>query len=503
MGKVTQYGYERKTLTSILTSMKERLRSKLGNDWTVETGSVEDQFISVFAEELDQAEQGVEGVVAAQTIEGAEGIFLDDVLSQRGVFRKGRTAGGGSVVLFSDYRTVAINSTISAAPINIQALNNITYKFENDVTVETFMSCYKLPSTHLVVGTTYTFQCYNTNSTTIREFTWQVLSESDKDVMLKALTVFFNDNVSNQTYSTYYDGNVRTLFCGFDPNTNLPSPFDDSTLYVRPTPYCGLIGTKVMIKATVVGFNPLSANGLTNLSPAYTGYNSIVNYIDLNSGSEVQTDVEYLYSASSIENDSIAGTPNSLKGGLLNIEGVVDAEVYENPTQNYIYDVSNNKVCDPYKYHVVVLGGKDEDVAQVIFDKGYGNTQRNGNVVVNARNYKDQSVAIRFSRAGYFNIAVDIKYKTKDNTPLNETEKAVISKLLSETVASFSIGDVVSVNMLQAITYQAASFSRLKQVVLSVKDLTAMAADFTTQDLIADFDEKPSLEASNITFGRI
>lgn len=503
MGKVTQYGYERKTLTSILTSMKERLRSKLGNDWTVETGSIEDQFISVFAEELDQSEQGVEGVVAAQTIEGAEGIFLDDVLSQRGVFRKGRTAGGGSVILFSDYRTVAINSTISAAPINITALNNITYKLENDVTVETFMSCYKLPATHLVVGTEYTFQCYNTNSISTSTFTWQVLSDSDRDKMLQSLSVFFNDNISNQPYQTYYDGNQRTLFCGFDPNGGLPLPFEDGSLYVRPIPYCGLIGTKVMIKATVVGFNPLSANGLVNLTPAYTGYNSIVNYTDLNSGTEVQTDVEYLYSASSIENDSVAGTPNSLKGGLLSIEGVIDAEVYENPTQNYIYDVSNNKVCDPYKYHIVVLGGKDDEIAQVIYDKGYGNTQQNGNVVVNARNYKDQSVAVRFSRCGYFNIAVDIKYKSKDNTPLNDTEKAMISKLLSETVASFAIGDIVSVNMLQAITYQAASFSRLKQVVLSIKDLTAVGSSFTTQDLIADFDEKPSLNATNITFGRI
>lgn len=502
MGKVTSYGYERKTLSSILTSMKERLRSKLGNDWNVETGSIEDQFISVFAEELDQAEQGVEGVVAAQTIEGAEGVFLDDVLSQRGVFRKGKTAGGGAAIIFTK-ASFGMNRTLSKDSYSVTALNNVVYNFESDVTIENYMSCFKLQASQLQVGFNYTFQVYNTNSTKTTQFTWEVISDSDRDNMLRALVVFFNDNITDQPYPTYYRATNRTLYCGFDPNTNLPSPFPDSTLYVSATPYTGSVGTKVYLKANVVGYKPLSANGLVNVIPSYSGYDSIVNYTDLNSGTEVQTDVEYLYSASSIENDSIAGTPNALKGALLAIEGVVDAEVFENPSANYIYDVSNNKVCDPYKYHIVVLGGEDQDIAQVIYDKAYGNTQQNGNTVVNARNYKDQSVAVRFTRAGRFNIAVDIKYKTKDNTPLNDTEKTVISNKLSEIVDTFSIGDVVSVNMLEAITYQAASFSRLKQVVLTIKDLTASGSSFTNQDLTADFYEKPNLDASNVTFGRI
>lgn len=502
MGKVTSYGYERKTLSDILTSMKSNLRSKLGNDWNVETGSIEDQFISVFAEELDQAEQGVEGVVAAQTIEGAEGVFLDDVLSQRGVFRKGKTAGGGASILFTKAAN-GLNITLNKDLYTVSALNNVQYKFESDVNIEQFMSCYKLPASTLQIGTEYRFQCYNTNNSKSTQFVWQVISDSDKDNMLQALVVFFNDNIADQPSPTYYHVGTRTLYCGFNQNTNLPNPFPEGTLFVSSIPYTGIIGTKVYLKAQTLGYRPLSTSGLVNVSPVYTGYDSIVNYTDLNSGTEVQTDVEYLYSASSIENDSIAGTPNSLKGALLEIEGVIDAEVFENPTSNYIYDVSNNKVCDPFKYHIVVLGGEDLDIAQAIYDKAYGNTQQNGNTVVNARNYKDQSVAVRFTRAGRFNIAVDIKYKTKDGTPLNDTEKTTIAKKLQEVVDSFAIGDVVSVNMLEAITYQAASFSRLKQVVLTIKDMTASGSSFTSQDLTADFYEKPRLEVSNVTFGRI
>ncbi|MQP53876.1 phage baseplate protein, partial [Flavobacterium sp. LMO9] len=51
MAGLTEYGFTRKTLQEILTSMKQNLRSKLGEDWNIETGSPEDQFLSVFAEE--------------------------------------------------------------------------------------------------------------------------------------------------------------------------------------------------------------------------------------------------------------------------------------------------------------------------------------------------------------------------------------------------------------------------------------------------------------------
>lgn len=502
MGQVTQYGYVRSTLQDILTSLKTNVRNKLGNDWNVETGSVEDQFISVFADQLDQVEQGIEAVVAAQTMNGAEGVFLDDLLGQKGVYRKGQTAGGGQAVLFSNYATVALNTTIPTTTI-VSALNNINYSIDQAISIDNFMSSYKLLASQLVIGTAYTFTAYNSNDVRNTTFTYTPISDSDKDRMLRNLVVFINDNVSDQPSPAFYDATTRGLYVGHNNSTLLPDVFTSGNLYLSASPRIGYIGHKTTLKALTKGFYPLQADGLNGITPLYTGYFSIVNPLELNSGTEVQTDVEYLLSDKSAVIQSLAGTPDSLKSGLLALEGVIDAEVYENPTPNYVYDISNNTVCEPYKYNVVVLGGDDSEVAQVIYEKGYGNTQRTGSYVVTARNYKDATVNVNFTRCGYFDIAVDIKYKTKDGTALTETEKSDIIAVVVDTVKGFSIGDYVSANLLQAIIYQSVGFARLKNATVMLKDLTVGGGSFTSNDLLADYDEKPRVSANNITFERL
>lgn len=502
MGQVTKYGYVRSTLQDILTSLKSNVKSKLGNDWNVETGSIEDQFLSVFADQLDQTEQGIEGVVNAQTLNGAEGVFLDDILSQKGVYRKGKTAGGGQVVLFSNYSTVALNSTIPSSTI-ISATNSIDYKLEKDVSIELFMSCYKLLASQLSLGVTYTFQVYNSEDVRTTSFSYSPISDSDKDNMLRALVVFVNDNTTSQPLAAFYDKTTRGLYIGHNPNTLLPLPITNGSLYLTSTPKVGLLGHQVNVKALTSGFYPLQANGLIGVSPTYSGYDSVVNFVEFSSGSEVQTDVEYLQTDAASVVQSLAGTPDSLKSGLLALEGVIDAEVFENPTPNYIYDISNNTVCEPYKYNVVVLGGDDTEVAQVIYEKGYGNTKRTGSYVVQARNYKDATVDINFTRAGYFDVGVKVGYKTKDNSALTETEKSAIITKLIEVTSTFRIGDYIPVNLMEAITYQSVGFARLKSVTISIKDLTLVGSSFTTNDLLADYDEKPRINTNNVSFERL
>jgi len=173
MAGITEYGFQRKTLQEILTSMKTNLRGKLGEDWNVETGSIEDQFISVFAEEADQCWQGLEGVVSSNTLEGAEGIYLDDILSRQGVYRQGRTASSGRATLFSNYATVNLGVTIPTTSI-VSASNNLSYSVVESKVIDNFMSCYKLSASQLSVGTSYTISIYNVNAASNRTFVWTV-----------------------------------------------------------------------------------------------------------------------------------------------------------------------------------------------------------------------------------------------------------------------------------------------------------------------------------------
>lgn len=502
MAGITEYGFVRKTLQEILTSMTNNVKTKLGDDWNTETGSVENQFISVFAEECDEVWKGLEGVVSSNTVQGAEGIYLDDVFARQGVYRQDKTKGGGNIIIQSNLQNLVLGTTVASGS-QVSASNANIYTTTESVTLDNYASCYKISASQIVIGTEYVFTLYNSNSPTIKTFTRRAVSDADKSAFLQELVVFANEVILDTPSSAFYDSVNRAACIGYNSSTSLPNPFPSRRLYVSVSPKVGTIGHAVNIEAVEAGYKPLSSNSLTSLSPTYTGYSGVVNYVELNSGTDVQTDVEFRLSALNIKETSVAGTPDSLKSALLKLEGVSACEVFENPTKDYIYDISGQLVCEPYSYNVVVLGGTDLDVASTIYKKGYGNTRRYGNYTTTVSNSNGSSVEVKYTRSAYFDVGVEVGYTTKDNTPLTEQEKSNISQILTEAVASLSIGDYVFVDNLKAVTYQSVSFGRLRNVVIQLKDLTLPSPTFTTNDLLANHNEKPRLLIDNITYRRL
>ena len=139
---ITENGFQRKTLQQLITSLNSRLVSKLGQ-WNQSANSVEAQFVSVFAEELDQTWQGIEGVYSSQTYSGSEGVYLDDVISQQGVFRKGKSKGSGEVIAFANLASTTPSYLITAGR-NIAGDNGLTYITTTEKAVNTLMSCYSV-----------------------------------------------------------------------------------------------------------------------------------------------------------------------------------------------------------------------------------------------------------------------------------------------------------------------------------------------------------------------
>ena len=502
MSGITIYGFVRKTLNEVINSMKINTRAKLGSTWNTESGGVLNTVLSVFSEELDQCWQGLEGVYASQTLDGAEGIYLDDILSQQGVYRKGRTASSGKAIIFSNYATSNIGSTINAGATTIGS-NNISYATQKAVTLDNYLSCYKLSAAQLTEGQAYSFTAYSTRNPNNQVFNFTPSSEANKALVLQQLAIFINNNILDMPTRAYFDPITTTMYLGFNQQLNLPQPFPTGTLFIGVTPNVGSLGHSVNLLTNIVGFNPLPPNSLTGINPSYTGFESIVNGDDFSAGSEVQTDAEYRLTAINIKETSIGGTTDSIEAGLLALEGVVDARVYENPTEDEVIDLSSNVVALPYTYNVAVLGGDDNEVAQVILNKSPANTKRYGTYIASAINTKGNSVDVNFTKVGYFDVEIEISYTAKNNTVLSEAEKPSIIKNIIEAVSSLEIGSTIPLNLLEAVTFQSVAFSRLFSVSIRAKDLTVVSGEFTDQNLTADYDEKPRVLANKVIFRRI
>lgn len=502
MAGITEYGFVRKTLPQIITSINNRLTSKLGK-WNTTANSVENQFVSVFAEEADQLWQGMEGVYSSQTYSGAEGVYLDDILSQQGVFRKGKSKGSGEAVVFANLATTTPAYLITSGR-TLSAINGVSYTTTSSKAVDSLMSCYKLKASDITQGQTYTFTMYNVQNVQTTTFTWVAGDADNINTMLTALAQFANSNIVGLPSSAYYDTVGRVLYIGFDKDTgNLPSPLSKANLYLSASPLIGDAGYRLSAEASTEGFFPLSANGVTGLSPSFTGFSSVVNWTAFSSGSDVQTDAAYRAAYENTDSVGKVGTPASIKASVLAVSGVVDAEIYSNPSKDFLYDSGNNLVTEPYTYNVVVMGGDETSVAKAIGDNAPVGVKQYGTTSISYTDSSSNVISVRFTKATYFNFAVNVKYTNKDGTFLTEVEKAGISALMSQLTSELDIGGVVSLEQIQASVYRSLPFQRLKTTSVQLKDITNPGGQFISSDLTPKFREKPQLLAVNVTFERI
>jgi hypothetical protein len=61
----------------------------------------------------------------------------------------------------------------------------------------------------------------------------------------------------------------------------------------------------------------------------------------------------------------------------------------------------------------------------------------------------------------------------------------------------------VLTKQIEAVVYQSVAFSRLKNLVVKIKDMTLPSPTFTTSNLLANHNEKPRVLVDNITYRRL
>lgn len=500
MGRVTSAGYQRKTLPEIVTSLRDNVKIKLGNDWTVDTGSITDQFLAVFAVELDSIEQGIESVVAAQTLNGAEDVYLDNILNQQGVYRQGKTKGGGYVVLNTNY----VNATGVTVPITTNILSSVTatFKLVDPIVIDKYCGAYSLSATQITVGQLYTFNVYNTvaSGSAINK-TFTASSDADKNRCLQELVDYLNTSVLDRTVDAWFDSVERIAYIGYNNNKTL-NPYVGNILKVDVTPAVGIISHVGYVQNTVAEYRPVAVGQITNINPTYTGYISATNYVAFDAGRDVMTDAEFRSTASQIKNSSVSGTEDAVLAELLNIEGVTTAKVYTNPEFTRLKDWDQQVICEPYTYNVVVQGGLANKIVQAIYDKAPFNTKSFGKSSGTAFDKNGNSVTIKYTPCNNFNFAVRVRYTTKNNTVLTEAERNSINQLLRDFTQQMNIGEWVNIDWLKSAVYQAVPFGRFTTIELSLCAIDSTTA-FTPYSLPVRYDERPRVDISKTEFIRI
>jgi hypothetical protein len=493
---ITDAGFVRKPFQQIYNDLVASFQSKLGNDFDVSEGSINQQFISTFADPIDLAWQGLQGIASSQTLNGAEGVYLDDLLSQQGFFREGKTKGGGQALALSNMATTSVSQIANVLSL-VSCNNNITYAVTNAVPYDSFGAAYYLPASMLTVGVTYNFTIYTLGSPTPSPFVWTV-SADNKESLLIALSQYINDASTNIASPAFYNNTTQTLYVGYNPSTLLPSPLPLKTLYVNNVPTVGVIGNIVDIEARTAGFNPAPINSLTSLLPTYTGNVGIINWAALSSGTDVQTDAEYVNAYQKASSNNSSNTEESIRTAVLKLEGTTSCVVWENPSQYYIYDQSSKLVCQPYTYNVVVEGGDNTEIANTILKQMPIGVKQYGTTTISLT---DRNVT--FTKAVPMDIGVRVSYQPKDNTPLSETQRQQLQEAYQELVDSLAIGDDIIPDQFVAATYSVLPYTKIRSIKVEVRTINMVDNNYKTTAIITDHDMRAKLSLDNILFERL
>lgn len=153
------------------------------------------------------------------------------------------------------------------------------------------------------------------------------------------------------------------------------------------------------------------SNSITVIVNPISGVDSVYNPDRTENGLDKETDFEFrkrYYNSMSL---SGTATIEAIKASLLDITGVIGAEVTHNPTMDTVDSMP------PKSIQCFVFGAEDDEVAQTIFESKAAGIETYGTTSVDIIDSMDNTHTINFTRPTEVNIYANATLTTTDNFP--------------------------------------------------------------------------------------
>ena len=491
-GISSEWGFYRPNLTEIIESIQQDLKDYFGNEINVGDNSVAGILAKMQAGREFKSWQQLEATYNSQTLNGAEGEFLDELYAYQGIPRNAATFGTGAAIVETDSTSENIDEIV--AGVTFSSIAGAQYVAETSRTMSDFVKGYKIEGGTLATGT-YTFTVTNADNL-ISSATYALVSNDDADKLtfFNNLKSFFDLAIPNDTTNIIVNSTAGevSFYVGFTPVV-----VDGETEYV-------LVGTEETFKlkfgvnrignrfsehsvlATETGYNPLAANNINSILPTPDGYVSVTNIENFFSGSDVETDAAYAVRATQQADAPHSGTRPSILAAILAIDEVVGASLDKNVDSAGVVSV------EP-----IIFGGETEEIAQVLYDTQPANNQYIGDISYTIATEDGKTEVIQFSRGTDLNMSVRVEYKPLNGIPLAASELLAIQNSVEAVNSNIPVGGTVFIGQLSGAVFDA-NPQRFTQLVVRVKEETDLSYPATPTDFTPDPSELPRLAAERV-----
>lgn len=490
---LNDYGFSIPALDDLIGDTKQSLIRTFGETFNTQSNSVVDKLTTILNEREYQLILLAAAVYSAQTRAGAEGIYLDELLGKRGIYRRGRTRGSGTVQMTVN-STVPYNMVYDENTYNIDSGN---FVLDQDTPVAGNIFAQQILNTDWVLGN-YTFQIVNQNDGNTKTLSLTLPSKvPNSPTMNNFLSAIKNFIVSNTTYLNeeriFIDTAAGAIFIGYDSNKVLIGL--NSRVDLRSSPIVGKRVLTMDVIAAEPGAISREANTVTNISPTPSGFLGLNNMTAFNDGSDVETDTEYKLRAENTTAEGAKATRPAVISAILDVEGVSKVRIFSNNTGS-----TDQNGVPPYKFEAVVYGGATEEISQALYNTIALSNATYGNVFYDIATEDDQTERIYHSKAQARSLAIRVRYKGKI---LSITEQDTIRAALKAVIDPLNIADTLYNIQLVSAVGSSISPGRFTQLMVDVKFADQPDSSYTNADITADMTEVFSLEEEDVSFQNI
>lgn len=502
MSEITSAGYTRRNRPEIREDIENRFKTLFGANINTGDDSVFGKIIDSITELQLERENLEEEIVATRSISGAEGVYLDDIASRFGVFRRGKIAGSG--VAHVRYNNTTPSGTSIPTTSEFTAANGIKYAPNAITDLDTNWDGLVLKKADLSTGN-YDFAILNTETAILEEATFAVLSLSDVDVLafLNDVKDFILNNTSDNDSLVFVDTTNVVLYAGYSSSTNFTGLSERTTFTMDP--FVGEFWSGVDVTAKTTGFYPVGVGEINSLTPSFTGLVATSNGKVFSSGSEVETDAELRIRIQGVSSASPKGSINEIIGALFEVENVSDVRIYNNPTEVDLTIVDPDggpdfTVAGPFTFTPVVYGGLGTDIIATLFANKPINTLTDGETSVTVTASDGLTEVVKYTAAVERPLSVRITYVPSTGVSLSTGERNAIVAALQEAFSSARIGGTLFNTQLISAVLRSVPYDRVTTVTVEVKDEADLDVEYSSADFQVNYKQVATLDPAEVVF---
>lgn len=403
-------GFRRKRLSDVISGLNSRISEKLGMRIETNSNSVFGQLIGVFAYEIAALWEQTENVYNAMYPHTAQGVSLTNAAALAGI------------PLIEAERTTLVATCYGVEgtriPLNAKISSNsdtdkVYYCTESDIITSGRLVHGELVIDNLTVGTLYSIEI---------------------DGVIKSYTAQENDAISTvfTQITTQFEGEFDITNDVLTIKRDKPIKLRTNNITVR------LAGSPFYFACSERGAINPAVGTLTNIVNALSGWDSVINDREATVGRNAETDIALRQRWSKSVYTNAVAMVEAIAAGILNIDGVRAAVVYENTS-----DETDEEGRYPHSVEAIVDGGSDEMIAGEIWKRKPAGIDTFGSVAVPVTDSQGVIHVMNFNRPQEIKIWVKvvISENPEEELPLNAPTE--IAKALFDKGQSQAIGEDV------------------------------------------------------------